>query len=144
MTDIKGLTNKAISKVALPSQFCSKAIFCRASFLLSVVCVLSSVLCLLSPAHAEEYSFDIKEIEKKPYHIGGFVELRPALSGLDKDSALYKLRFYNRNEGNTIEDYNAKLQLEGSLEKGIARFFIKQIMCWPIRRSMIATGAVSF
>lgn len=75
--------------------------------------------------HAEEYTFDLSEIEKRPYHIGGYAELRPVLSGLDKEASLYKLLFYNRDEGATIEEYNATLQLEGSLEKGIARLFIR-------------------
>ena len=73
----------------------------------------------------EEYKFDLSEIEKKPYHLGGYVELRPVLFVLDKDAALYKLKFFNRDEGKTIEAYYGKLQLEGSLEKGIARLFVK-------------------
>jgi len=80
---------------------------------------------LASPASAEEYTFDLSEIEKKPYHIGGYAELRPVLFGLDKDSSLYKLLFYNRDEGATLEEYNAALQLEGSLEKGISRLFVR-------------------
>lgn len=76
-------------------------------------------------AHAEDYTSDISEIEKKPCHIGGYVEFRPVLFGLDKDASLYKLKFYNRDEGSTLEEYNAKLQLEGSLEKGIARLFAR-------------------
>jgi hypothetical protein len=73
----------------------------------------------------EEYKFELSEIEKKPYHLGGYLELRPVLFVLDRDAALYKLTFYNRDEGKTIEAYNGKLQLEGSLEKGIARLFVR-------------------
>ena len=73
----------------------------------------------------EEYKFDLSEIEKKPYHLGGYVELRPVIFWLDRDASLYKLKFYNRNEGKTIEEYNGKLQLEGSFEKGIARLFVR-------------------
>ena len=83
------------------------------------------LLCVLSLAAAEEYTFDLSEIEKKPYHFGGYVEFRPVLFGLDRDASLYKLRFYNRDEGATLEEYNATLQLEGSLEKGIARLFVQ-------------------
>jgi hypothetical protein len=74
---------------------------------------------------AEEYKFDISEIEKKPYHVGGYLEFRPVLFILDRDAALYKLKFYNRGEGKTIEEYNGKLQLEGSYEKGIARLYVR-------------------
>jgi len=34
----------------------------------------------------EEYKFDLSEIEKKPYHVGGYLELRPNLLVLDKDA----------------------------------------------------------
>ena len=71
----------------------------------------------------EEYKFELSEIEKKPYHVGGFLELRPVLYGPDKDASLYKLKFFNRDEGKT--EYNGKFQPEGSLEKGIARLFVR-------------------
>ena len=84
------------------------------------------VILLSSVALGEgEYKFEPSEIEKKPYHLGGYVELRPVLFILNRDSALYQLRFYNRDEGKTIEEYNGKLQIEGSYEKGIARLFVK-------------------
>ncbi len=73
----------------------------------------------------EEYKFDLSEIEKKPYHLGGYGEIRPVLFGLDQNAALYKLRFYNRDEGRKIEEYNFRLQLEGSYEEGIARIFTR-------------------
>lgn len=78
-----------------------------------------------SVSFAQEYKFDVSEIEKKPYHVGGYAEFRPVLFVLDRDASLYKLRFYNRDEGKTVEAYDGKLQLEGSLEKGIARLFVR-------------------
>ena len=93
-------------------------------FFISYVAILTLFLGSFAFAE-EEYKFDLSEIEKKPYHVGGYVELRPVLFVLDRDAALYKLTFYNRDEGKTIEAYNGKLQLEGSLEKGIARLFVR-------------------
>src|SRR3990172_5797529 len=95
--------------------------------ILSLTILLGVITTVLFPSvlHAEEYTFDISEIEKKPYHIGGYAELRPVLFGLDKDASLYKLRFYNHDEGATLEEYDATLQLEGSLEKGFSRLFIR-------------------
>ncbi|NWF93114.1 MAG: hypothetical protein HXY46_09360 [Syntrophaceae bacterium] len=83
--------------------------------------ILFSSFCLAN----EEYKFDLSEIEKKSYHIGGYLEFRPILFVLDRDAALYELKFYNRNEGRTIEEYNGKLQVEGSYDKGIARLFVR-------------------
>ena len=68
-----------------------------------------------------EYEFDLseieKEIEKKPYSIGGFLELEPILFGLDRDAALYRLKFFDRDEGSTVEQYNLGLRLEGSYQE---------------------------
>ena len=91
----------------------------RSAFVALIVFLLASV------SFAEEYKFDISEIEKKPYHIGGYVEFRPVIFWLDRDAALYKLRFFDRDERKTIEEYNGKLQLEGSYEKGMARLFVR-------------------
>jgi hypothetical protein len=91
-----------------------------------VSCLAWVIIFLSSFAFADgEYKFDLSEIEKKPYRIGGYAELRPVLFELDRDASLYKLKFFNRDEGKTIEEYNGKLQLEGSLEKGIARLFVR-------------------
>jgi hypothetical protein len=45
------------------------------------------LFCLLMGAAqaAEEYTFSLSEIEKKPYHIGGYLEFRPVLFGLDQN-----------------------------------------------------------
>lgn len=72
-----------------------------------------------------DYSFDLDAIEKKPYSFGGYIEARPALLGFDKDASLYKLKLYNKDEGETAEEYNATIQLDGSYEKGIAKINTK-------------------
>jgi hypothetical protein len=74
---------------------------------------------------AETYQVDLSEIEKKNYHLGGYLEFRPALNGLDKNGALYQVKFYNQDVGNPLGEINGRLQLEGSLEQGIARLFAR-------------------
>ena len=71
------------------------------------------------------YTFDPAETEKKPYHFGGYVELKPVLYGLDSDAAFYKLRFYNDPQGQTLSEGNSRMQLEGSYEKDIYRLYAK-------------------
>jgi len=73
----------------------------------------------------EEYTFDLSEIEKKPFHFGGYLEFRPVLFGLDRDSWLYKLRFYDLEEGETITEYNFNALLDFSYEKSIFRAKIR-------------------
>ena len=77
----------------------------------------------------DEYEFDLSEIEneieKKPYSLAGFFELKPVLFGPDRDSAFYKIKFYDKDEGSTLEQYNSGLRLEGSYHKGIADLFFR-------------------
>jgi len=79
----------------------------------------------LAAEEKQEFKFDLSEVEKKPYYLGGYGEFRPVLNILDRDAALHKLKFYKRNEGRTTEEYNFKLQVDGSYEKENARLFVR-------------------
>jgi hypothetical protein len=46
----------------------------KRTFLLQVLCL---VALYFSAFAAEEYKFEPSEIEKKPYHLGGYGEFRP-------------------------------------------------------------------
>jgi hypothetical protein len=77
-------------------------------------------------ARAEEaYTFDLAEIEKKPWHLGGYAELRPVMIIPDREAALYQLQYYKDDPTSPIVDYNARLQFEGSYEKGMGRAYFK-------------------
>ncbi len=73
----------------------------------------------------DQYKFDISETEKKPYHFGGYVEFRPIVFWPNTNSTQYKLNYYNRDPGGNTEEYNGRLQLEGSYEKESARLYFK-------------------
>jgi len=92
-----------------------------------MICVLLPASITISILHcqAQEYTFDLDKIEKRSFHLGGYAEINPILFGLDRDAAFYKLRFYDRDEGSTIEKYDATLQLDGSYERGITRAFVR-------------------
>ena len=92
---------------------------------LSILLILTIVLLPQLTFAESEYSFNLDEIEKKSYSFGGYLEVRPALLGFDRDAALYKLKLYNKDEGKTAEEYNATIQLDGSYEKGIAKVYTK-------------------
>lgn len=90
--------------------------------------IIVFVLCCLAsrPVQAEDsYSFEPGEIEKKPYHIGGYIEFKPILFGLDHEAAFYKLRFYDNPRGRALVEANGRIQLEGSYEKNIFRIYAK-------------------
>ncbi len=73
----------------------------------------------------DTYTFDLSEIEKKPYQVAGYVEARPVFYGLDHDAALYRLRFFDDPQGNTRWEINGRVRLEGSYEKSIYRMFAR-------------------
>jgi hypothetical protein len=84
------------------------------------------VLGLLWPVLAEEtYTFDPAEIEKKPYHFGGYGEIRPVLFGTDSKAAFYKLRFFDDPQEKYLMEWNGRLQLEGRYDKGLFALFGK-------------------
>lgn len=76
-------------------------------------------------AAGESYTFDPAETEKKPYHFGGYVEFKPLLFGLDREAAFYKLRFYNKPQGQALPEWNGRVQLEGAYEKSIYRIYAR-------------------
>jgi hypothetical protein len=89
---------------------------------------LIMVVSLLLPAMAsagENYTFDLAETEKKPYHLGGYVEFKPVLYGLNHDAAFYKLQFFNDPQGQTLPEANGRVQMEGSYEKESYRLYAK-------------------
>ena len=64
----------------------------------------------------EEYAFDLSEIENTPYHLGGYIELRPVLFELKKDASF---------DSGLQEEYNLKLQLDASYEWENAGFYLE-------------------
>ena len=96
----------------------------RTFIYLAMLMVLSLFLPALGAAEGD-YTFDLSETEKKPYHFGGYVEFKPVLFGLDHDAAFYKLRFYNDPQGQTLPEANGRVQLEGSYEKESYRLYVK-------------------
>ena len=91
------------------------------------------LLLLAFPAYSQDsYQVDLSQIEKeiekaadKPYSLGGFVEFQPTLLGLDRDSAFSRLRFFRHDQGNTFDQYNFRLRLDGSYKKDIFSLFFK-------------------
>jgi hypothetical protein len=84
-------------------------------------------LMLGGAAHAaeEKFTFELSEIEKKPYHVGGYLEFRPNLFGLDKNASLYRLNLFDKDVGNTIMQYNGRLWIDANVQKGMAGFYLQ-------------------
>jgi len=88
------------------------------------LCILG-IFFLSDFSRAEEYSFNLEEIDKKPYHLGGYAEIHPILLWPDDDAAFYRLKYYDIDAGSPIKRYDLTLQLEGSYEKDASRIFAR-------------------
>jgi hypothetical protein len=80
------------------------------------------------PVHSwqeQEYTFDLSELEKKPYALGGFIELEPILSVLDRDAAFYKIKSFDQDEGRVLTRYDFGIRLEGSYRKELLSLFAR-------------------
>lgn len=86
---------------------------------LAILLILSLQMAL---AEEEEYSFDLSEIEEKPWHIGGYIEFQPILYGVDEDAVLHRLKSYASDEASTRDEYNGSALLDGSYRKGTTEF----------------------
>ncbi|MEQ8172949.1 MAG: hypothetical protein ABRQ38_28960, partial [Candidatus Eremiobacterota bacterium] len=72
----------------------------------------------------EEYNFDLSEIESSPFELGGYIEHTPVYIGLDKDSSLYKLNFYNQEKRDNAYDFNLNLDLNVSYTKEWVKLYL--------------------
>ena len=71
---------------------------------------------------AEEYTFDSSAFEKKPFEIGGYVQLKQEDFALNRGGAFYKLGFYNLPQREDLGRTTGTLELVGKLRHGIGTF----------------------
>lgn len=101
---------------------------CRPGWLLRAAGFVLFLAAIMNPQRsgaADEFTFDVSETEKKCYSFGGYAEAKPALFALDRDSALYKTRFYDRNVSSPLAQYDFTLQPYGGIEWKIFKAFAR-------------------
>ena len=64
-------------------------------------------------SRAEDYDFDLSEIEKKPYEYAASLSFDPAVAWLNRDSLFYRLK-YGDDDKSVNDDYRATLEASGS------------------------------
>lgn len=71
---------------------------------------------------ADEYSFDTSAFEKKPFELGGYVELKQEDFALNRSGIFYQLNNAGLPPRETLGRTTATLQLSGKLRHGIGTF----------------------
>jgi hypothetical protein len=105
---------------------------CTSLVLLSVLLLASGLPAQEQPQDKSRFEIDLSEFQKevdkvaaKPYSLGGFAEFQPTLLGIDRDSAVSRVRFYRSEPGNPFDQYNLRLRLDGSFKKDWFSAFFK-------------------
>lgn len=70
-------------------------------------------------AQAADYSFDLSEIEPKPYEVNGFVEAKTERFWLHPDAALYPLTFPGEPPRSTLDRATATIELAGKVQRDL-------------------------
>jgi hypothetical protein len=85
-----------------------------------------SLLLLLSvTAHtlaAEEYTFDASEFDKKPFELGGYLQLKQEDFALNRAGAFYKLGSYKQPQRDSLDRTTGTMELIGKVRQGIGTF----------------------
>ena len=63
----------------------------------------------------EEPSFDASQFEKKPFELGGYLQLKQEHFTLNPPGAFYKLNYYNQPQREYLDRTTGTLQLAGKL-----------------------------
>ncbi|OGA55034.1 MAG: hypothetical protein A3F74_07400 [Betaproteobacteria bacterium RIFCSPLOWO2_12_FULL_62_58] len=83
---------------------------------------LALLFSAMSALAAEEYSFDASEFEKKPFELGGYVELKQEHFSFNRSGVFYKLNTFNQPQREHLDRTTGTLQLTGKLRQGIGTF----------------------
>ncbi len=83
---------------------------------------LPVLLLLAQAATAQDYSFDAAEFEKKPFELGGYVELNQEAFAFNRSGAFYKLNTFGQPQRDSLDRTTATMQLVGKLRYGISTF----------------------
>jgi len=70
-------------------------------------------------AQENEYEFNLEEFKKKAFSLDGYIELRLSLYRLNQDGSFYKLRYFDKNERDLLEEGYLALLVDLTYRKGI-------------------------
>jgi hypothetical protein len=83
---------------------------------------LAALLLAGGTAAGQESSFDASQFEKKPFELGGYVELKQESLSLNRGAAFYNLGFYAQPQRERLDRTTGTLQLFGKAREGMGTF----------------------
>jgi len=83
------------------------------------------LLALAVPGAAQDFEFDSSAFEKKPFELGGYIELKQEALALNRDGSFYRLANYGLPPRDSLDRTTATLQLAGTLRYGTGTFDLR-------------------
>ena len=108
--DSRGLSIKSSSQSPF---FPSKPTHCSVCFLVGLLLLIPVLV-----YGEDEFTFDLDEIEKKPLHWGGYIELKWEHMDINQGSAFSSLNLSDPSLS-TLDRFSGSLQLDGRYDQGI-------------------------
>ena len=71
----------------------------------------------------DDYNFDVSKFTKKPFEIGGNIEVIPSLLLFNESSSIYNLKYYSNPPGVAYYNLETTLQLNSSLRWSIFKLY---------------------
>lgn len=92
----------------------------------------------------EEFKFDIDEFTKKAFSLDGYMEFRPSLFWLRQNSSFYRLKYYNQDKREMLEEGYFALLADLAYEKGIFEALLEPYLDYTVSSFESEAGANLF
>jgi hypothetical protein len=77
-----------------------------------LVAVATFLLMASASLAAQDSALQVPDLDKKPYSVGGNVEVRPLVLWIDRDAVVTRLRYFGLDVPRTSAQFNSRVQLD--------------------------------
>jgi hypothetical protein len=98
----------------------------------------------VASSQEQEFEFDVDAFTRKAFSVDGYVEFRPSISWLNRDSPFYQLKYYDQDQRKTLEEGYLALLADLSYRKGIFEALLEPYLDWILSAFESDTGATIF
>ena len=82
-------------------------------------------MAITAAAQENEYEFNLDEFKQKSFSLDGYVEFRPSLYWMNHKASFYKLRYFEKNEYDLLEEGYLALLADLTYKKGFFEAFLE-------------------
>lgn len=106
----------------------------------SITLIMFILMGITTLAQENEYDFNLEEFRQKAFSLDGYIELRPSLYRLNQKAAFYKLRYFDQNERDLLEEGYMALLADLAYRKGIFEAVLEPFLDYVVSPFESETG----